>query len=293
MEAKEPGTQRDYLLYVPSTYSDGAAWPLVVACHGTWPYDTATFQMREWAKFAENRGLIVLAPQLSATKGDFPPSPEDQIALQGADEQAVLAMVSAVKRQYRIAEERVFMTGWSAGAYAILHIGLRNPDVFRALYIRQGTFDARFMDAPPDRLDPWQRIKVVYGMTDLLRDQSKEMVAWLRGQGQHVDQEEISGSHRRTDPKESWRYFAKVAKESPWVRIRTNAVEPADPRVVRFCLDAVPRAVKQKWFFGDGAESPEATPTHTYAQTGRYEVKVNVALEDGRKFTRSRAIRLR
>jgi len=99
--------------------------------------------MREWARFAENRDIIVVAPQLVGTKGDFPPEPEKQIALQREDEQAILATVSEIKRKYNIAEEQVFMTGWSAGAYAILHTGLRNPDVFRALAIRQGSFNER------------------------------------------------------------------------------------------------------------------------------------------------------
>jgi len=292
VELAEPRTQRPYLLYVPSTYTDRAPWPLVVACHGTWPYDTARLQMREWARFAENRDIIVVAPQLAGTKGDFPPATEKQIALQRADEQAILATVSEIKRRYNIAEEQVFMTGWSAGAYAILHTGLRNPDVFRALAIRQGSFDKRFMDVPTERMDPWQRILVIYGMVDFLRDQSKAMIEWLRNGGLQVDEREITGSHRRIDPKLPWKYFSNVVKKTPWVRIRSRATNPHEPLTVRFYIDAVPKVVKQKWFFGDDSESYDASPMHTFARSGSYEVTVNVALESGKKYSRKRIVRV-
>lgn len=291
-ELTDERTQRAYLLYVPSTYSEKNSYSLVVACHGTWPYDTPDLQMREWAAFAENRGIIVVAPQLTATKGDFPPPPEQQVALQNEDEKALLAIVNSVKRQYRIAEERVFMTGWSAGAYSMLHTGLRNPDVFRAFAIRQGSFDARFMEVPKDRLDRWQRILVIYGTADFLRDQSKAMIQWLRDEGMYVDQEEIPGSHRRIDPKLAWRYFCNIVKEAPWVRVRSYAADAADPRVVRFCLDAVPAAVKTRWYFGDGDESTELSPVHTYQDGGRYEVRLEVQLKDGKKYARKHILRV-
>lgn len=286
----EERTQQPYLLYVPSTYTDSQEWPLVVACHGTWPYDTADLQMREWASFGERRGIIIAAPRLAGTKGDFPPPPEQQIVLQSQDEQTILAIVAAVKSRYRIAEHRVFMTGWSAGAYAILHAGLRNPDVFRALAVRQGSFDARFMAAPAERLDPWQRILVIYGKTDLLRDQSKAMLGWLRDQGMHPDEREITGAHRRIDPDLPWRFFQDVTRKYPWIRIRAGADDLTQPLRIRFGVDAAPSAVRQKWFFGDGDESYEASPVHAYAAAGPYEVTVNVTLKNGKTYARRRAV---
>lgn len=292
LEEVEERTGRQYLLYVPSTYTDGLTWPLVVACHGTWPWDIPQRQMREWAQFGEDHGIIVAAPTLRGAKGDFPRAPDKQIALQREDEEAILAMVAAIKRRYRVAEHRVFMTGWSAGAYAILHTGLRNPSVFRALAIRQGTFDERFMAVPQNRLDSWQRILVIYGMADFLRDQSKEMITWLRDKGLTVDEREIAGSHRRIDPKLPWRYFRDVVKKTPWVCVRAQSVDPMIPGKIRFHVDAVPPAVRQKWFFGDGDTSYESSPTHEYAQTGQFDVTVNVELEGGKKYSRKRIIRV-
>lgn len=293
VELTTDSDESPYLLYVPSIYDERREWPLVIVCHGTWPYDTAELQMREWAGFAEQRGIIVAAPKLAGTQGDLPPPPERQIALQRDDERAILSVVEELKRRYRIAESRVFMTGWSAGAYAILHTGLRHPDVFRALYIRQGTFDARFLlDVRPESLDDWQLVKVVYGRTDLLRDQAKACMAWLREQGLHVDKEELAGTHRRIDPKLPWDYFTDVAKHRLWVRIRAWTPDPDDPLSVRFTVDGDPPIAEQKWFFGDGDSSYEPSPLHTYESPDRYEVTVNVRLRNGKKYARRRVLQI-
>ncbi len=292
MEHVENRSGCSYQLYVPSIYDGRRPWPLIVVCHGTWPWDSAESQMREWAKFAEYEGIIVAAPRLVSSKGDWPPPPSKQIALQEEDERKILAMVSEIKRRHHIAESQVFLTGWSAGAYPILHTGLRHPDVFRALFIRQGTFDERFMDVPDDVISKWQPVKIVYGKSDTLRDQTTASVDWLEKTGVWVDREELPGIHRRIDPKHAWRYFSEVIKERLWVRIRTQRPDAAKPLAIRFDLDCIPKAVKQKWFFGDGAESYDTSPTHTYEKPGRYEVRVNLAIKGGRKYTRSRTIRV-
>jgi len=290
VEQTDRTTGRGYFLYVPSTYSGQRPWPLVVACHGTRPYDTAMYETREWAKFAEKEGILVVAPALLGTKGDFPPSPDRQIALQRQDEEAILSIVRSIKGRYRIAEERVFMAGWSAAAYAILHTGLGHPDIFRALVIRQGTFDERFLDFAEGDLDRWQPILVIYGRMDFLRDQTLACIEWLRKHGQYVETLEIAGSHRRIDPKRPWEFFQRVVRERPWIRIRAHVPNPSEPRTVTFRVDAIPEADQLMWFFGDGTQSRDASPTHTYAEPGNYTVTVNVGLVVGKKYRRQRVV---
>jgi predicted esterase len=291
-EREESQTGRDYLLYVPSTYSSDREWPLVVACHGTWPYDTAEFQMQEWAKYSEYQDVIVVAPDLVSAKGDFIPSPDKQLALQREDEKAILAIVNKIKRRYNVADSQVFMTCWSAGAFPLLQTGLNNPDIFRALFIRQGTFDERYLDIPEDRLNPWQMIKIVYGKSDMLRKQSIDCIKWLQARGMYVVREEMPGSHRRIDPKHTWRFFKQVIEERPWVRLTLQPRDLSNPLAIYYLLETVPIAVKQKWFFGDGTESYDVSGVHTYAQPGVYEVTVNVAIKNGKKYARKKTIRV-
>jgi len=288
----EQETNRPYQLYVPSIYNTRRPWPVIVACHGTEPYDNPARQMSEWAQFGEDNGIIIVAPTLYASKGDFPPPVDKQIALQREDEAAILGMVRAVKNSHRIAEERVFMTGWSAAAYDILHTGMSHPDVFRALLIRQGTFDERFVDVPDRQLDRWQPIKIIYGSSDFLRDQAVACIKWLRSRGQYVEELEVAGSHRRLDPATAWKFFSEVIAKRPWIRIRTWTPDPRNPLTIAFAVDAVPAAKNLKWFFGDGADSFEAQPTHTYQTGGDYEVTLNVDLGGGKKYQRKRTVRV-
>ena len=48
-------------------------------------------------------------------------------------------------------------------AYDILHTGMSHPDIFRALLIRQGTFDERYVDVSERQLDRWQPIATAIG----------------------------------------------------------------------------------------------------------------------------------
>ena len=289
-EYSEPTSERKYLLYVPSVYTKERSWPLVVACHGTWPYDSAESQMREWAKFAEYQGIIIVAPTLVSSRGDFPPPPAVQIENQEADEKVLLSTVDEIKRRFNIEESQVFLTGWSAGAYPMLYTGLRHPGIFRAMFIRQGSFDERFLPVSELRIDRRQQIKIVYGKSDILRDQTVACVKFLRDNGAWVDDEEIAGIHRRIDPKYTWDYFQKIIRERPWIRISALREPGGDALAMRFVVDTAPKTVKQKWFFGDGNESYERSPVHVYERPGPYTVRVNVELEGGKVYTRTEEI---
>lgn len=291
-EMVEQETGRPYQLYVPSIYNTRRPWPVVIACHGTEPYDNPSRQMSEWAQFGEDQGIIVIAPTLLAAKGDFPPPVDKQIALQRSDEAAILNMVRAIKASHRVAEEQVFMTGWSAAAYVILHTGMSHPDIFRALLIRQGTFDERFVDVSERQLDRWQPIKIIYGRTDFLRDQAVACIKWLRDRGQYVEELEVAGTHRRLEPETAWKFFREVVSKRPWIRMRNWTPDPRQPLTIAFAVDAVPPAKNLKWFFGDGADSFDPQPTHTYTAGGDYEVTLNVDLGGGKKFQRKRTVRV-
>ncbi len=265
---------------------------MVGACHGTIPYDTADLEMREWAKFAEEKGIIVVAPRLESSKGDFPPGREEQIERQRTDERRILAIVRETVQMYNVASERIFITGWSAASYPIFQTGLNHPDIFRAIFVRQGSFEERFMDPSQDAMDRWQPIKIVYGRNDFLRDQTRASIKWLREQAMFVVEEEISGIHRRIDPGTAWKFFEEVARERPWIQVRAENVVGAEPLTVQFELDAIPKAVRQKWYFGDQSESREAAPTHVYSAPGRYRVTVNVEVEGGKVYMRPKIVRV-
>jgi len=287
-----PSGGEKYYLYVPSTYDRRRSYPVVIACHGTNPWDTAWAQISEWAQFGEEHEIIVAAPVLEGTHGDIVPSVAGQIEKEKADERTILDLVSRLKASYNVAEEQVFLTGWSAGSFAVLYTGLRNPDVFRALAIRQGNFKADYVDVEPSRMDRWQPIFIYYGNTDLLRPESLECITWLRDKNMFVEQLEVPGSHKRLDVALSWNFFKKIAKERPWIRLRVAKVDLRNRRLVKFWCESKPAFTRIVWSFGDGERSEEAGPTHEYAKAGVYEVSAKVSLRGGKTYTRKTTVRI-
>src|SRR5438477_516091 len=71
-------------------------------------------------------------------------------------------------------------TGCSAGAYAVMFTGLRHPDVFRALAVRQGNFRECYVEPCIPFLDPHQPVMLMYGNLDTLKDEAEEAITWLQ-----------------------------------------------------------------------------------------------------------------
>jgi len=279
-------TRRDYFLYVPSTYDPGKRWPLVVTCHGTRPYDDARPQAKEWAALAESRGFLVAAPKLDGVRGDagWFRTPQKQIDLQLEDEAVILEIVSRVKAAYNVADEQVFLTGWSAGGYAVLFTGLRNPGVFRALAIREGNFDERYLSPVVSRLDRHQPILVFFGAVDLLKSHAENCIQWLRQERMNVHRREIAGGHRRR-PDIAYDFFRKQARD-PWVLVDAVRGYDGQPLAIRARARCRPAAAACHWWFGDSNTGRGADVVHTYSQPGSYTVTVQVVMPGGRKIVR-------
>jgi len=276
LQREEPVGGGPYELYVPSTYHSGRLWPLVVTCHGTPPFDSAHLQVREWADVAERKGILVAAPVLKGTRArnDAKPKTVDQqVELQRYDEETILATVNHVKAGYRVDEGKIFLTGWSAGNYAVLWTGLAHPEIFRALAVRQGNFNAAFLAPIAQRIDTQQPVMVFYGQMDLLRSQAQNCIRWLKAHGLPVVADATPGTHQR-DAALAYRYFEGVVRRSPWLVIRWEPSWGGNPLAVHFSAKTDPATEKIEWTLGDGETAQGPTVTHTYAAGGSYDVTV-------------------
>lgn len=276
LHREEPVGGGPYELYVPSTYHAGRLWPLVVTCHGTPPFDSARLQVREWADVAERKGVLVAAPALKGTRARSDAkrtTVEQQIQLQRQDEETILATVEHVKAGYRVDEGKIFLTGWSAGNYAVLWTGLAHPEVFRALAVRQGNFNAAFLAPIEQRIDTQQQVMVFYGQIDLLRSQAEDCIRWLKGHGLPVLADGTPGAHQR-DAASAYRYFEAVARGSPWLVVRWEPSWAGNPLAVHFRAKTDPATEKVEWTLGDGQTAQGLTVTHTYPAGGSYDVTV-------------------
>jgi PKD repeat protein len=65
--------------------------------------------------------------------------------------------------------------------------------------------------------------------------------------------------------------------------LKDNIIGGYAPFTVEFTDQSVD-ATSWKWDFGDGANSTEQNPTHTYTEPGQYTVTLLVSNEAGKKY---------
>jgi len=281
---QDPAYNRPYHLYIPTRYTGQQRWPLVVACHGTIPFDTAKLQFDEWKGLAEQKGFLLAAPELVGTSG-FTPKTEKQIRLQEEDEKAILSIVRSIRAARSVDDTRIFLFGWSAGSYAVMYTGLRHPDIFRALSVRQGNFNPEFVEPCIPFLDRYQPIQIMYGDLDPI-DNAQVCIEWLRKHGFSPTTIERAGTHKR-DQMPVYSFFTDVIRKRPWLRIKVKD-DPVDPMKVAFSAKTSFEPVRYLWDFGDGSSrSPIASPEHKYEKPGTYTVKVGIWGSNGGPKVRS------
>ncbi len=126
-----------YRVFVPEGYDPTRQYPLVVAIHsgagaGTYfewqanaPADGTAPKDNALKRLAQERGYVVACPNGRAGSfGEF---------LSPRGEADVIAVLRRVQSVYSIDPKRVFLTGWSVGSAATWHIGIRHPELFRAM----------------------------------------------------------------------------------------------------------------------------------------------------------------
>ncbi len=135
------GKLRRWMTYVPSSYQEGTAVPLVVAIHGYSSAMTAFTGDSRWQDVAEENGFIVVFAQGYPTDdvmGNIP-VPFWNNELQGmevgdpTDDVAYFrTLVSETEKNYSIDRSRVYATGHSNGSCEVWLLAMEMSDVFAA-----------------------------------------------------------------------------------------------------------------------------------------------------------------
>jgi len=135
-----------YRMYVPTTYSGRKSLPLVIALHGLGATEDSFFSAygAVMPKLAEEHGYIVAAPLGYRVDGAYgvalgPSSGDPAVARTRAfSEDDVLQVVDAVRRQYNIDSQRVYLMGHSMGAIGTWALAAKYPDRWTALGLFSG-----------------------------------------------------------------------------------------------------------------------------------------------------------
>jgi dienelactone hydrolase len=287
----EPEFGTQYLLYRPAGYDGDHAWPLIVTCHSSFP-DSPDKQIRVWTQLAESYGFLVAVPALQGNKAVFPPKPPKQIELQRDDERHILAAVRHIRAAHNISEDRVFIHGWSAGAYTALYTGLRYPEVFRAVALSHPRFDEGYLADAEGAMDPFQPVLVDYELSDAVAGKhARRCVEWLQDRSAELTVDAY-GSSREVDADRVVAFFEEVVRSRPWVRIRALPASGTNPLQVQFKLQCTCRPQTYHWEFGDGEGSTAGQPVHAYAAPGTYVVVAVITDADGTEYRRSARLKV-
>ncbi len=279
----EPDDGRTYQLYEPSSYQADRDWPLLVVCHAA-PWQSAKGAILDWATLAEDRGLLVLAPELEST-ADWPPALQTQLQAQQRDEQHILKSLHHVRGAYHIADDQVSIIGTTSGCREALFVGLRHPEVFRCVVLLQPRFDVRHVTSVKEFIDPYQRILVLKRQGDLRGEQTDACLTWLWEQHLTVEERRSSAAVDRY-PEIAYDFLRATARRHPWVRVQAYAT--ASPMRFKFAVhSSFPDVYKYEWDFGDGSSDVIAAPEHEYRDAGEYQVTVNVYPNRKEHLTRS------
>lgn len=138
---KSDAGERQYWLYVPSSYSASRPAPLIVMLHGCTqdgPDIARGTRLNEWA---EREGFVVAYPQQSAAVQAMKCwswfNPEHQA--RGAGEPAIIAGITReVIERYKVDTARVYIAGVSAGAAMAGLVAAAYPETYAALALHSG-----------------------------------------------------------------------------------------------------------------------------------------------------------
>jgi poly(hydroxyalkanoate) depolymerase family esterase len=133
-------SSRNYKLYIPSAYT-GEPLPLIVMLHGCTqdPDDFAAgTRMNEWA---ERKGFLVAYPAQTARDNGancwnwFEPV---QQMRDGSEPSAIAGIVDDIAASHRVAADRVFIAGLSAGGAMAAIAAASYPEIFAGVAVHSG-----------------------------------------------------------------------------------------------------------------------------------------------------------
>ena len=128
------GEQREYLLYVPSTYNPSEPVPLVLSIHGFTQSPTIQEYVSQWNSLADQYGFIVVYPSglnfpklWRVAETDLDPTAVEKEVRFFSD------LLDKLSLDYTIDAERIYVNGLSNGGGMALRLACDMPDRVAAI----------------------------------------------------------------------------------------------------------------------------------------------------------------
>ncbi len=184
---------RSFMLYVPASYRDYQAAPLVVWLHGCRQSAEAFRDGTRITQWADQRGFLVLMPRQSKWANPLGCwNWFDQATQNGVGETAlIVAQTRFIRSRWNIDPDRVWIAGMSSGAALAACVAVHAHSEFRAAAFVSGLADGAASSAV-------SAVKVMKGTTDVdvtdlaHRVSAHETVPMLRSLIIHGDEDTVA-----------------------------------------------------------------------------------------------------
>lgn len=202
----DPATGSNYYVYVPYQYTHKKPAPVIVSCHGTVPFDVANSHIETWKWYGEDHGFIIVCPELVGTDGILGDGPVNAML---EDERRILSILSTLSYSYNIDRNNIFLTGFSGGGFPTYFVGLRNPDVFRAIAPRNGNFNRTNLDGWYPNAALKMPVFIIWGENDpgTIKTQSENAVRYLRSKGFQLQTRVLPQTGHERKPQYTMKFF--------------------------------------------------------------------------------------
>ncbi|MBB6096224.1 poly(3-hydroxybutyrate) depolymerase [Povalibacter uvarum] len=133
--------------YLPSGYSRGRAWPLIISLHGFNPANPEYFDW--WSVDQRHHGIAQTRETIVVE-----PHGRGNAQYLGIGDRDVLRCLEEASRQFSVDPDRVYLTGESMGGHGTWAIATRHPDRFAAVAPVYGGWDFRITNVSGPALAP-------------------------------------------------------------------------------------------------------------------------------------------
>jgi predicted peptidase len=129
-----------YALFVPTGYDKERKTPLVVALHGLGSNPRQIMNYTGLTAAAQKHGCLVAAPMGYTPRGWYgQPIPkkltkaDDPANLSELSEKDVMNVLAAVRKDFNVDPDRIYLMGHSMGGGGTWHLALKYPDIWAGL----------------------------------------------------------------------------------------------------------------------------------------------------------------
>ena len=182
------GIVREYLLYIPDSYTGNEAVPLVFSLHGAGGSKESQYELSQFDILANNENFILITPQATAAFGNLTFWNQESDPNRADDVDFIDKLIIEMNSQYNVDMDRIYIAGSSNGAFMALEITCHlshkiaavaavkgymtphqisncNPPIPTSIIQMHGTSDPL---VPYQNVDPTIQFWITFNQTDTL-----------------------------------------------------------------------------------------------------------------------------